>query len=157
MPKRLSLEFIHWTNIYCLGHCHLYTSISFSTWLPLYLSLFLCPLYSPSFRSHSPAIRCKLRYQQNIFFSTKPVTCGQRSISWRSVAPNVSLMCSLDPACGLYPQYGLILFYYESFHYFPPRTRRSLKEIFLSVFPIEILHTFLNFPTVFLTVLGLIV
>jgi hypothetical protein len=104
MPKRLLVRFIHWHNINCLCHLHVYTSISFCIWLSQYLSVFLCQLYSPIFRSQSPAIHCIHRYQRNIFFSTKSVTCGQQSITRRSMAPNVSLMYSLDPASGLYPQ-----------------------------------------------------
>jgi len=41
---------------------------SFFPWLSLYLSLWLYPLYSPTFRSRSPASRSIHRYQQNSFF-----------------------------------------------------------------------------------------
>lgn len=71
---------------------------------------------------------------KTVFFSMKPVICGQQSIFPAQQPPKVSLVYSLDPASGPYPQYGLILFYFESFQYFPPRTHRSHKEIFPLIF-----------------------
>ena len=57
-----------------------YISISVSPWLYLNPSLWFYPMYFLTFCSRSPAIRYIHRYQQNSFFSMKPVICGQQSI-----------------------------------------------------------------------------
>jgi hypothetical protein len=132
MPKNLSLKFIHWPNtrINCLCHCHVYTSISFSLWLSQYLSLFLCQLYSPLFVVNRLSFIVYIDTSKMYYFYE---ACNM----WTAVNHPVQYgtKCLTDvfsgPCLSALSASGLILFYYGTFQYLPPRTPGFLKEILI--------------------------